>query len=102
MSGASITGFMKPSEALTYAKNNRTDIAFLDIELGHQSGLKLCDELLRINPSTNVIFITAYEDYSLDAWATGASGFILKPISVEAVRKQLGRLRYPVKGLNDD
>ena len=91
-----VRGFTKPSEALSYAKENKVSIAFLDIEMGRTSGLDLCKALLTINPRTNVIFLTAYREYSFDAWDTGACGFLLKPISQEAVKKQLDRLRYPL------
>ena len=97
MPNASITGFTKPSDAIRYANSNRIALAFLDIEMGRMSGFDLCRELLEINPRTNVIFLTAYMDYSLRAWDTGASGFVLKPLSAEDVRKQLDKLRYPIK-----
>ena len=97
--GASISGFTKPSEALEFAKNTPVDLAFLDIEMGKRSGLTVCKQLLEINPRTNVVFLTAYEGYSLDAWSTGASGFIMKPLTVEAVQKQLPFLRNRVRGL---
>ena len=96
---ANITGFTKPSEAIKYAQNNPVALAFLDIELGKHNGLELCGELQQINPQTNVIFLTAYMDYSLDAWKTGASGFIIKPITAAEVREQLTRLRFPLRGL---
>ncbi len=91
---ASITGFTRPSEAIEFAKNNIVSIAFLDIEMGKISGLEVCQKLLSINPRTNVIFLTAYADYSLDAWNTGACGFLVKPISEASVKQQLSRLRY--------
>ena len=78
------------------------DLAFLDIEMGKKSGLTLCSELLEINPKTNVVFLTAYEGYSLDAWSTGASGFLMKPLTVEAVQKQLPRLRNRIRALKNE
>ncbi len=93
---ASITGFRKVSEALNYAQGNRISIAFLDIEIGNKSGLELCGELLKIDPCINVIFLTSYSDYSMDAWDTGACGFILKPLSVDNINNCLKRLRYPL------
>ena len=92
---ANITGFTNTKEAIEYAKRNNVSLAFLDIEIRNMSGLDLCKILLEINPRTNVIFLTAYSDYSLDAWGTGASGFMLKPITAEGVKKQLNNLRYP-------
>ncbi len=87
MPNATITGFTSPSEAVEYAKTNRVALAFLDIEMGKNSGFDLC--------RTNVVYLTAYIEYSYDAWSTGASGFLLKPITPDGVRAQLKNLRYP-------
>lgn len=95
MPNATIAGFIWPLEAVEYAKKNRVALAVLDIELGTASGLDLCHTLLEINPQTNIVFLTAYADYSLDAWKTEASGFMLKPLTAENVREQLKKLRYP-------
>ena len=92
---ANVTGFTSPTQAIEFAKANPVSLALLDIELGKTSGFELCRELLNINPRTNVVFLTAYVDYSFDAWSTGASGFMLKPITPEGVRAQLRNLRYP-------
>ena len=96
---ASVIGFTHPSKAIEYAKNNKVALAFLDIALGNTSGLELCSTLLEINPRTNVVFVTAYSNYSLDAWGTRAVGFILKPITAESVSEMVKRLRYPLKGV---
>jgi len=93
--GTAVTGFTRPSAAVDFAKNHRVALAFLDIEIGKTSGLDLCRTMLEINPRTNVVFLTAYSGYSLDAWSTGASGFMLKPITLEDVQDQLKKLRYP-------
>ena len=95
MPNATITGFIWPLEAIEYARMNRVALAVLDIELGTASGLDLCRTLLEINPRTNIVLLTAYADYSIEAWKTLASGFLLKPLTPEDVREQLKRLRYP-------
>ena len=95
MPNATVMGFTDVAEAVQYAKENRVALAFLDIELRNTSGLDLCRTLLEINPRTNIVYLTAYSEYALDAWSTGASGFMLKPITAEGVREQLRKLRYP-------
>ncbi|MBR1708670.1 MAG: response regulator [Clostridia bacterium] len=92
---ATITGFIWPLEAIEYAKKNRIALAILDIELGTASGIELCRTLLEINRRTNIVFLTAYPDYSLDAWSTEASGFMVKPLTKEGIKEQLKKLRYP-------
>lgn len=97
--GAKVFGFTKPSEAVKFASDHRVALIFLDIELGRVSGLELCRELIRIRPRVNVVYLTAFREYSFDAWGTGACGFLLKPLKVETVREQLLHLRYPAGGL---
>ena len=92
---ANVSGFTDADEAIEYAKTNKISLALLDIELRNTNGLDLCKKLLEINPHTNVIFLTAYSNYSLDAWNTGASGFMLKPITAAGLKEQLKNLRYP-------
>ena len=99
MPNSNVIGFTKSTEALAFFQENPTALAFLDIELGQSSGLDLCRQLLELRPHTNVIFLTAYPEYSLDAWSIGASGFLLKPIDMDEVRRELSRLRYPVMGV---
>ena len=91
---STVTGFNRPLEAIEYAKVNRIDLATLDIELGKTSGLDLCRSLHEINPCTDVVYLTAYPDYSLDAWDTDACGFMVKPLTPEGVRRQLKKLGY--------
>lgn len=95
MPNATIMGFIWPQEAIDYAKAHPVALAILDIELGTASGLDLSRTLLKINHRTNIVFLTAYPDYSLEAWETEASGFIVKPLTSQRVRAQLNKLRYP-------
>ena len=97
MPNAEVTGFTRASDAIEYAKANRVALAFLDIELGSTSGLELCRTLLEIHPRTNVVYLTAYKDFALDAWSTGACGFMVKPLTSDGVREQLTKLRYPFR-----
>ena len=97
--GANVVGLASPAETVRYFKSNPVALALLDIKIGRTNGLDLCQELLHIRPNANIAYITAYPEYSLDAWNTDACGFILKPLEVEAVRKLIPKLRRPVRGL---
>ena len=97
--GANVVGLASPAEAVRYFKSNPVALALLDIKIGRTNGLDLCQELLHIRPNANIAYITAYPEYSLDAWNTDACGFRLKPLEVEAVRKLIPKLRRPVRGL---
>ena len=93
---ADLFGFRYPDEALEHIKSNGADIAFLDIEMMKMNGVELAEELKKINPEINVIFSTGYGHYRDVAFDMHASGYLVKPITVEKVKKELQNLRRPV------
>ena len=94
---ALINGFLTATEALRFAEENRIDVAFLDIEIPGIGGIALAKKLKALQPCLNVIFATAYGEYTDDAMKMHASGYILKPLRREQVLAELQDLRYPVK-----
>lgn len=96
---ANVIGVSSPTEAVDYFENNPVALAFLDINLGKTSGLDLCQKLLHIRPNSNVVYLTAYPEYSLDAWHTDAIGFMLKPLELEEIRRLIPKLKHPARGL---
>ena len=94
---AEIKAFNSPTEALNYAAENPPDIAFLDIRMPTMSGLDLAKKLKAINVRVNIVFSTGYSEYASDAFSMHASGYIMKPVSVRLVRKELENLRNPVE-----
>lgn len=99
-SSAKVVGFRFSDEAIDFMKNNNCDVAFLDIEMVGMNGVSLAQELLKINPNINIIFSTGYGNYRDAAFDMHASGYIVKPITPEKVKKELLNLRRPVKSSN--
>ncbi len=95
--GCTLKGFVSAKEACEYAKRTRLDVAFLDIDMAEMSGLVLAKELKEINWQTNIVFVTGYSEYAVDAFDMAASGYILKPAEPEAIARELQRLRSPVQ-----
>jgi len=91
---AETVGFTDSVQALEYIKNNTIDIALLDIDMPIIDGITLAKEITKYNGKTNIIFTTAYQQYALQAYENDASGYLLKPISKEALQHQLENLRY--------
>lgn len=87
--------FTKPSEALACAMANDIEIAFLDIKMGGMDGIELARALREINPLTNIIFVTAYDDYALEAFSLHASNYLIKPARARDIAEALENLRYP-------
>ena len=94
---AEIFSFTNPLEALKEGKSSTIDIAFLDIEMPKLNGIQLAKSLKNINPIINIIFVTAYDSFAIDAMKMHASGFISKPVNKEKILEEIDGLRYPVE-----
>ncbi len=101
ISDASIKSFQNPGDAVVWAENNKVDIAFLDIEMNKLNGLQLAQKIKDINKNANIIFITAYAEYALDAFSVQASDYVMKPATAEKIRTALENLRKPLPKSGD-
>ena len=97
---AKVFGFRFSDEAIEFMKTNICDVAFLDIEMVGMNGVNLAYELIKINPNINIIFSTGYGNYRDVAFDMHASGYIVKPITTEKVKRELQNLRKPVLEVN--
>ncbi len=88
--------FQKARLALEYAEENKIDIAFLDIDMPVISGIEMANKLQQIYPNTNIIFVTGFSEYALDAFNVYASAYLTKPVTVEAITKAVNHLRHPI------
>ncbi|WP_330949550.1 response regulator [Virgibacillus sp. MG-45] len=68
------------------------DVAFLDINLPEINGLELAEQLLEKKPELIVVFVTAYDQYAVDAFELNALDYIVKPLTKERVKKTLLRV----------
>ena len=94
---ADIVTYTNPVLALSENKNTKIDIAFLDIEMPKLNGIQLAKALKGINPKINIVFVTAFDRFALDAMKMHASGFVTKPVNQEKIFEEINGLRYPVE-----
>jgi len=69
--------------ALEQLAERQPDIAFLDIRMPGISGIQVARALAELSPRTQVVFVTAYDQYAIDAFEQGAMDYLLKPVSDE-------------------
>ncbi len=93
---ANIAGFTEADDVFEYMEKNQVDIAFLDIEMGEYNGIELAERCTDIAPRLNIIFVTGYPEYSLDAFRLHASGYLLKPVRIEELQAELHHLRHHI------
>ena len=87
--------FSSCSAALAYAMENAIDIAFLDINMRGIGGLGLAEKLIELQPRCKIVFCTGYGEYAVSAFQLHVSGYLMKPITAEAVQKEI----YHIKGI---
>jgi len=98
---ADVTGFGSVEESLDFAKSNKIDVAFLDIQMPGTNGLLFAMSLKEINPKTNIVFVTGYSQFAVDAMELHPSGYVMKPVTSEKIEFELKNLRFPVTGEPD-
>ena len=85
--------FTSCSSALAFAEDNPIDVAFLDISMRGIGGLGLAEKLMQIQPRCKIIFCTGYEEYAVSAFQLHVSGYLMKPITADAVQKEIDYIK---------
>ena len=89
--------YLRPIDALNDETLATVDIAFLDIEMPGINGIQLAKSLKKVNPKINIIFVTAYDNYAIEAYRIHASGYLSKPVKAEKIKEEIDALRNPVE-----
>ncbi len=74
-------------DALLGLRNNEPDIIFIDVVMPEKTGIELLQLLPRLQ--SEIIFTTAHQEYAVKAFSFSASGYLLKPIDDDALKKTL-------------
>jgi len=83
---------MKSIDAAKIIAEDPIDLLLLDIEMPGMNGLELLNKI-EINAKPLVVFITAYDEYAVQAFEYYAIDYVLKPFSNERFQKMLDRVR---------
>lgn len=84
-------------EALALVAREQPELVFVDIQMPGLNGLELVDALDMPEPPI-VIFVTAFQQYAIDAFHSGAVGYLLKPIDEKRLAETLARAREAHEG----
>lgn len=87
--------FQSGAELLNYVVRHPLDAVFLDIEMPEWNGLALADEIRKHQPGVQIVFLTAYQEYAVQAFEVNARDYILKPLTQTRLQKTVQRLMTP-------
>lgn len=92
---AELLCFEDSPEALAAAREREIDVAFLAAEMPELNGIDLGRYLKELYPLVNLVYLSHDPEYGFAALSLHASGYVLKPASEEALRRELEDLRHP-------
>jgi two-component system LytT family response regulator len=85
--------FLNPLEALEFVKTNPIHMAFLDISMPEIDGMRLSSLLLDLDASIDVVFVTGYDDYAVQAFDMSALDYLMKPVTAQRMSRTLDKIR---------
>jgi len=84
-----------PREGITLIEQHKPDLVFLDIEMPGMTGIDLVRGFK--DPDFRVVFITAHDDYAVEAFQLSAVNYLLKPVGPETVEKTIEKIKEDMK-----
>ena len=88
--------------ALDAIGEHQPDIAFLDIRMPGLTGLEVAAAVADVSPQTQIVFVTAYDQYAIDAFDKGAVDYLLKPVVRERLVATIARLKARISAGGPD
>lgn len=89
--------YTNPLEALDAVVARAPDVVFLDIEMPEMSGLEFAEKLEVLPSVPEVVFITAYNQYAIDAFRVNALDYLLKPVLPADIERTVERVRRRIE-----
>lgn len=88
-----VRGFLRPEEALAWVRDHPVDVLLLDIEMPGMDGIALAKAASEACPGVRIIFLTSFDQHALKAFSVHATAYLLKPIEVEELARELAFVR---------
>lgn len=87
-------------EAVEKLMEVRVDVMFLDISMPKTNGMQLAEALHKLKNPPQVVFVTAYSEYALDAFGVDATDYLMKPVETDRLAQALDKIVEHIKPLN--
>jgi two-component system LytT family response regulator len=85
-----VAAVAKPEEGLMLIRHHKPDVIFLDIEMPKMNGFRMLEELG--GTDAEIVFITAYNSYAIEAIRISAFDYMVKPVSIDDLQQCVSRL----------
>lgn len=85
--------YNNPGDLIDHVHKEKIDAVFMDIHMPDIKGIDLAEKLLNIQPSLQIVFVTAYNEYAVKAFELNALDYILKPVQKERLELTIQRIK---------
>jgi two-component system response regulator LytT len=82
--------------ALRMAGQLRPDLVFLDVQMPGLTGFETARRMVQADLPSQIVFVTAFDQYAVDAFAINAVDYLLKPVDIERLEQTLDKVRRRV------
>jgi len=92
--GHVVEAFTEEEQALDFVRENRVDLAILDMKLLKMTGVEVLEEIRKISPGTRAIMLTGYPtlETARQALALGAKEYCIKPIDRDELEAKVAKV----------
>jgi DNA-binding LytR/AlgR family response regulator len=90
------------ASALEEIVAHQPDVVFLDIRMPGLSGIEIAEAMAQASPASQIVFVTAYDQYAIDAFEKGAVDYLLKPVTYDRLSSTVKRLQARAANGNTD
>ena len=80
-------------DAMQVIREQKPDLVFLDIQMPGRTGFEVARELLLREFDTRVVFVTAFDQYAIEAFEVNAVDYLLKPVEAVRLAQTISRVR---------
>lgn len=87
-----IGAFTNSVKAFEQILKEKPDIVFLDIEMPELNGFMVASEIIKADLGTFIVFVTAFDEYAIQAFEINAVDYVLKPFSEKRLQKTVHRI----------
>jgi two-component SAPR family response regulator len=84
--------YLNPLDGKAAVCEQEVDVVFLDIRMPGCNGMELADQLIAKKPDLHIVFVTAHDEYAVQAFELNALDYVLKPVSAQRLEKTLQRI----------
>lgn len=84
--------YVYPLDGVAAINSQEIEVVFLEIILAGMNGIELAKQLQNYRPKLHIVFVTAYDEFALDAFKLNALDYVLKPVKLERLQKTIDRI----------